>query len=523
MSDGTREFQDGFEGGTLNSALWADANNARLTFDGTAARGEGYVRLTSEPSAGASLTVVQLDGIGLNTFWEVYARFFFRIHQRPSHTVEAATVAAGAAHQAHARLMINPDGTWYVTVGVDTWGAFPSPPYESPQVWYLHDTAAGEVRTPDQPALEVDRWYLVTICQRYRRHDPGHGYNLLHLPDGSVMNLHEEATITIGNTTVGPIFREQQPGETIPQYLPGLHLGLHWEDHAGATYAFDYDGVAYAAGWGASPAPALPVDACPPLGPYDHQGSILCPPSRNFALGATIEVSGASVLTHYPASNAVDGALDTVLRLSASTGVITLDLGAAHVVNFVALLNHNVDPGLRVNLRAGGYEGSEAVLGVSCLMTGKDTLIDLRGLALTAARYWQLEFFDANSRHMAIGEIVIGNGYELDKVLSGVTEQERYWMAGGVTEQQVRSIVHSGTMSRAVTLDLVLSPADADLFASVFDEVGVSGGRVFLAPDSLSGQLYLLDWTAVHEATVPNAREVHLTLELSEQNTGVLP
>ena len=91
-----------------------------------------------------------------------------------------------------------------------------------------------------------------------------------------------------------------------------------------------------------------------------------------------------------------------------------------------------------------------------------------------------------------------------------------------MSEQQVRNVVHSGTMTRSVNLDLVLYPEDAEIFEAVFDEVGVSGGRVFFVPDAIAGECYLLDWAAVHDHTVPNARETQLTLDLVEQNAGVL-
>ena len=324
---GTRELQDGFEDPVLDNAVWTTSSGVTLVADGTAARGDQFARLTADGVMGCHLDMVVLDSLGTATVWDAYARFYFRVHQLPNRTVEAVTFAGGAGYQANGRLMVNSDGTWYVTVGSDNWGV-----YADGSGHYYHNLPQGEQRTANGPSLEAGRWYVVTIrTTRFDAGAGGHGYD--HVPPQGpeyAWRWWQESTVTIGSTSL-TTFRHGNAGEGLPTCIPRLVFGHNWEANSGDTYVFDYDGLALAIGWGGVPAPALPAIVYPPMPPYGKPGAILCPPSRNYALGAAVGVEGASALTNYPVSNAVDGSLDSVLRLDADTGGITIDLGASHV------------------------------------------------------------------------------------------------------------------------------------------------------------------------------------------------
>lgn len=143
---------------------------------------------------------------------------------------------------------------------------------------------------------------------------------------------------------------------------------------------------------------------------------LLQPWSDNALVGATASVIGAAADADFPLANLVDGDQMKASKLSATTGIWLFDFGSAVHLAVFALLHHNFDAGLDVEIR--GYSAAPTLLADAPdlavpitipAQTGyyrRNVWADIDAVDDEAVyRYWGVAVTSANAHVLTVGEM----------------------------------------------------------------------------------------------------------------------
>ena len=162
--------------------------------------------------------------------------------------------------------------------------------------------------------------------------------------------------------------------------------------------------------------------------------------SDNLARGKTCIVDSGVEDTSYLAANLVDGDVTLPAKLTGFTGRWRVDMGASVSIDVVALINHNLYaeiPGVTIGGNDDGNYANPLTVANKALVIpawredGMCTNVvrDISDDANTA-RYWFLNFANANDAPIAIGELWLGSTARtldyLQNPSQSIDERRRY-------------------------------------------------------------------------------------------------
>jgi hypothetical protein len=125
-----------------------------------------------------------------------------------------------------------------------------------------------------------------------------------------------------------------------------------------------------------------------------------------------VTCTGTTENATYPGSNLINGIPGKPGKLTGTTGNWVVDLGSAKTVQVVAIVHHNLDAGLSVNIQGnatnswGAPSFSQAITIPSSRGDGF-SVNPFLSISQTY-RYWRLVIASANSVLPAVGELVLG-------------------------------------------------------------------------------------------------------------------
>ena len=244
--------------------------------------------------------------------------------------------------------------------------------------------------------------------------------------------------------------------------------------------------------------------------------SLIVPPSQWWSRSATPSLLSNSLYNdRFSLAALTDGSVRPVTKLLYGTGTIRLDLGTPRTPNIFGVLAHNFD--------YGSVLGVENDAGLSRGFGARDPncWIDLRGFE-TTAQYWDL-LFSGHTRGAGMGEIVIATGWEFEGIFRvPFTEQVQYWQERDETEYRKAFISASGSMTRAMPMQMTLVPEDVVKVTQIFDEAAIYGNRILIVPDTRRNDIWLAEWPAErHFVYNASYREATLDFALIDQAPGV--
>ena len=246
----------------------------------------------------------------------------------------------------------------------------------------------------------------------------------------------------------------------------------------------------------------------------------------NFSRGKTVTMVSGTPLTNYPASNLTDDTTQTAMRLIETAFDLYIDLGQAQAIDGVAILNHNLDPGLvlQVYFADSTLWASGEQIAVSAVRP--NLWIDLRNFPVNR-RYVRIRtaLTGGNSKPVAISEVVVASMEELKGVIEpeSLEKSTQFWTAREFTEELIPYRMTSGVFTRRLDLSLEMDVITRDILHAVFEDAGMTGYRVLLIPDSTKNDAYWIDWPDRRETNFPQSdRVTRMRLSLTEETPGVL-
>lgn len=270
------------------------------------------------------------------------------------------------------------------------------------------------------------------------------------------------------------------------------------------------------------------ADAAPFGGrPYPRTLVMIPSSGTNYARGRAVTLTAGTVLTNYPLANLTDDSMQTVARFAETAVTFSLDLGGVVPIDAVAILNHNFDPGLilQVFVSTDPAFPSASTQQIGVAAARPNMWVDLRTF-VTTGRYIRIRtpLLTANSVPISIGEVVVGTLADLE----GVVEPEmirvkQYWAERQLTEELLSYRTLSGVISRGLEIGFSMDPTARAVLEAIFDDAGLTGYRVPFVPDSTKNDLYFLDWPASRDTEyVQSDRHTVLRLTVMEETPGVL-
>jgi len=188
-------------------------------------------------------------------------------------------------------------------------------------------------------------------------------------------------------------------------------------------------------------------------------------PSDNVGKLGAIAVNTGTGNTAYPAANLIDDRPDIPAKLTGTTGSWVNDLGSAKRIDFVPIINHNLDAGLEVRLQANATNAwGGPTLNDTFTIPAKladnfrsNVFLNLTTLHPVAAdrtfQFWRLIVVGVNSAPVSIGEWPLYGelrNFGVANIQRGSTRRIRRPSLLQRTPGQVRHIYDLGTTLRTV-------------------------------------------------------------------------
>ncbi len=245
----------------------------------------------------------------------------------------------------------------------------------------------------------------------------------------------------------------------------------------------------------------------------------------NYSRGKAVTLVAGTALTNYPASNLVDDSADSPLRISERQFDLYVDLTVDRTPNAVALFNHNIDATRVVEVYVGPSPASFTRIASFAAGTINGWL-DLRAFSTSSrtGRYWRIKISTNNSIPVTMGELVIGNAFVLEGVLSeNWNRASKYFIEREFTEEMLPYKMHSGARARQLQMSFIMDPTNRSYIEQTFDDAGITGNRVVVIPNTRKNDPYFIDWPSRRQINFPQSlRESKIDLTLTEQSVGVI-
>lgn len=256
---------------------------------------------------------------------------------------------------------------------------------------------------------------------------------------------------------------------------------------------------------------------------FPEARTLIVPPSQLWSRGKTVTVNGTTK-EKFPPANAVDGSSGTPIRSEYGTDAVKIDLGAAQTPNIFGVIHSNIDYDRVCGFHASASAGfGSLLLDRGAAARYPNFWLDLRGFPATA-QYWRFAV-NSNSQPLSIGEIVIGTGLVFNGVLQGLPPEEHtYWQERGLLEYGKVAVSASGALTRALTLALEMSAAEAAQLESIADEAVSTGDPIVVVPDTRRNEIYYMHWPEEFQLEYSRSgyAEIRASLRLLEEGAGVV-
>jgi hypothetical protein len=234
----------------------------------------------------------------------------------------------------------------------------------------------------------------------------------------------------------------------------------------------------------------------------------------------TVTVAASSADANYPVANVNVLPVAKPFRFTGKTSEnLQIDLGAARVVNLVAILNHNLTSGATVTVNGGSSANPN---GGQYTTTISWREFDAFKLITTQTwRYWKLIFADTGNTDafIQVGYVLIGNasdltfgfnyGWSLEDECSSLELESEYGTAH-VASLYYRVLVRLDFDSLTLTEMTVLR--------NLYLALGRNMRPFFFIPDKVVGDGYFVRWASYFSQVVSLRRSV--SVELKEESRG---
>jgi hypothetical protein len=249
----------------------------------------------------------------------------------------------------------------------------------------------------------------------------------------------------------------------------------------------------------------------------------------NLAASGTITPSTEDSI--YPIENLYDSNPAKPMRFTSTTGNIVWNFGSATQVDFIAIIHHNLTPGLEVRFQGNATDSWSSPSLNQLLTVPADDLDnypnniyeDITDLSPRTYQYWRLVVVGTNAANVALGEVWISNQIRtLDDVdiKYPVEEQNEHPIIEHKTDYKVSTIYDLGIKIRRFSAEAQsLNTTQTAAIRTWWDS---TRGRVrpfIVVPDSDAPDVYgamLVRFTEiihVDRHVFPNITDVRLSFE----------
>jgi hypothetical protein len=229
--------------------------------------------------------------------------------------------------------------------------------------------------------------------------------------------------------------------------------------------------------------------------------------SDDVAPNATITVNTGTEDPAYPKANLVDFVPAKPGKLTTTTGSWVFDFGSAQRVDIVALIHHNLTPGLEVRIQGNASDswGSPTFNQPITIPTYREDgfpvnpwldLTGLSGYGTGGFRYWRVVVVGVNGAAVAIGEVLlIKLKRSLDPNINwGERRQEDRKLVEHRTDFGVSTIYDLGVTVRELNGDVDASDTQKAAIQSWWRDTKGRSRPFLLVPDGLVNDAWMVRW-----------------------------